>query len=317
LAQAPQRSFLQNGIAPPSETSVKKKGTMALPRGTAGKIFGMLASIGMLSGLLLLGFAGYIAVSSGGGSQVAASVERKLQSSFGYMTSTRPPSSFDSSDSSSSSDISLEPSKSFESGSLDSSDWNMIYPKLSAGIGSSMGPLTIWLILQAIWAILYNKLIVSPLKETGTLDERMDNAKMDDIEGQNDFNNGFCECTKDGRIQTPKWVFLETLFCPMVRMAHTNAVSGVCAFWETLWCWCCCSWLTIGIGPCCLVIWWRLRLKNIMKVEESVLHDFCGTMLCPMISLCQMSTAVDTAMGYQVTGCCEYTPFHNVQSDMN
>ena len=31
-------------------------------------------------------------------------------------------------------------------------------------------------------------------------------------------------------------------------------------------------------------------------------------MLCPLMSICQMSTAVDSAMGYQVTGCCEYTP---------
>jgi Cys-rich protein (TIGR01571 family) len=172
-----------------------------------------------------------------------------------------------------------------------------------------MGPLTIWLILQAMWAIIYNKFVADPIKGDGTLDERMENAKLDDMEGQADFNNSFFSCFSD------KWVFLQGLCCPMVRMAHTNSVSGVCAFWETLWCYCCCSWLTIGIGPCCLVMWWRLRLKNIMKVEENYFYDFCGTMICPMISICQMSTAVDSAMGYQVTGCCEYTPYYN--NDMN
>jgi len=270
---------------------------------------GILPTVGALAGLLLLGFAGFIVVSSPAGVETT----RRLQGSmFGYITSTRPPSSFDSSDSSSSSDYSSEPSKSFESGSLDSSDWNQVFPRLSAGFGSSMGPLTCWLILQVLFAFCYNKVVSNPIKETGTLDERMErmeNAK-DDMEGQMDFSNSFCECHKD------KWVCLQGLCCPMVRMAHTNAVSGVCAFWETLWCWCCCSWLTVGLGPCCLVMWWRLRLKNIMKVEENILYDFCGTMLCPMISLCQMSTAVDSAMGYEVTGCCEYT-MYSYKTDMN
>jgi len=261
----------------------------------------VLPTIGVCAGMLLLGFAGYIAV--------GPSTARRLQS-FGYITSTRAPSSFDSSDSSSSSDLSLEPSKSFESGSLDSSDWNNVYPKIEASIGGSMGPVTIWLILQALWGVIYNKYVADPIKETGTLDERMEAAQMEDMEGQVDFNNGFCECYKD------KWVCLQGLFCPIVRMAHTNAVSGVCAFWETFWCYCCCSWLTVGLGPCCLVVWWRLRLKNIMKVEENPLTDFFGTICCPLVSVCQMSTAVDSAMGYEVTGCCKYTNY-NFQSDLN
>jgi len=188
---------------------------------------------------------------------------------------------------------------------------NRVFPKVAELIGSSMGPLTTWLILQCLWAIVYNKYVAEPIKETDTLDDRMENAKMEgEMDSQSDFHNSFCECYKD------KWVCLQGLCCPMVRMAHTNSASGVCAFWETLACYCCCSWLTIGLGPCCLVMWWRLRLKNIMKVEENMVFDFFGTMLCPMISVCQMSTAVDTAMGYQVTGCCEYMPLA-FQSDMN
>jgi len=193
---------------------------------------------------------------------------------------------------------------------MESSDINTVLPQVIGLIGSSMGPLTLWLILQCLFAILYHKMVAKPIFETDTLEERMDNAKLDEMEGQRDFHNGFCECYKD------KWVCMQGLCCPMVRMAHTNSVSGVCPFWETLACYCCCSWLTIGMGPCCLVMWWRLRLKNIMKVEDNVAVDFCGTMLCPMISLCQMATAVDTAMGYQVTGICEYTAFA-YQSDMN
>jgi len=255
----------------------------------------LLPAIGVVAGLLLLGFAGLIVVSP-----PLHNAARRLQfgggASFGYITTTRAPSSFDSSDSSSSSDLSSEPLKSSESGSLDSLDWNRVFPKLSAFIGSSMGPLTVWLILQALWAFLYNSKVVKPLGENGTLDERMSDSMQP--EGQTDFYNSFLSCASD------KWVCLQGLCCPMVRMAHTNAVSGVCGFWETLWCWCCCSWLSIGLGPSCLVVFWRLRLKNIMK--ESVVMDFCGTMLCPLISVCQMSTAVDSAMGYRTTGCCEY-----------
>jgi len=262
----------------------------------------ILPAIGVFAGLLLLGFAGLIVVSPS-----VQDAARRLQysggASFGYITSTRSPSSFDSSDSSSLSDSSSEPLKSFESGSLDSSDWNNVWPKFSAFIGSSMGPLTVWLLLQALWAFCYNKKVVTPLGVDGTLDERMSDNQTQHMEAQNDFHNSFFGCFSD------KWVCLQGLCCPMVRMAHTNSVSGVCAFWETLWCWCCCSWLTLGLGPSCLVMWWRLRLKNIMKVEENIVFDFCGSMLCPLISVCQMSTAVDAAMGYRTTGCCEYEMF--------
>lgn len=261
----------------------------------------LLPAIGVVAGLLLLGFAALIAVSPS-----VHNAARRLQftggASFGYITSTRAPSSFDSSDSSSSSDLSSEPFKSSESDSLDSSEVNVVIPKLAGFIGSSMGPMTIWLILQALWAFIFNSKIVKPLCENGTLDERMEGAMRHEPEGPSDFHNGFFSCMSADN----KWVCLQGLFCPMVRMAQTNAVSGVCGFWETFWCWCCCSWLSIGLGPSCLVVFWRLRLKNIMKVEDNILADFCGTMLCPVISVCQMSTAVDSAMGYKTTGCCEY-----------
>jgi len=187
------------------------------------------------------------------------------------------------------------------SGSMESSDWQYVWPKIARSLGGSMGWLTLSLMIQTVFAILYYRVVTEPIKETGSLETRMVNVP--DSGSTNDFQNGICDCYKD------KWVCLQGLCCPMVRVAHTNAVSGVCPFWESLWCWCCCSWLTINIGPFCLLMWWRLRLKGIMKVEDNPVTDFCITMFCPQISICQMSTAVDSAMGYQVTGCCEYTPY--------
>merc|ERR1719453_2727803 len=163
-----------------------------------------------------------------------------------------------------------------------------------------MGPVTTSLIIQALFAILYFRVVTSPIQDSSKLDERMMNS--DGGQGD-DFNVGIFECYKN------KWVCLQGLCCPMVRISHTNAVSGVCPFWESLWCWCCCAWLTLNVGPFCLLMWWRLRLKNLMRVEEHPINDFCVTMICPQVSICQMSSAVDDAMGYKITGCCEYTPY--------
>jgi Cys-rich protein (TIGR01571 family) len=167
-------------------------------------------------------------------------------------------------------------------------------------MGSTMGWLSCSLALQILFAVLYSRVVTAPLVEGGKLDKMMTNGPDS---GRDDFNTSIFGCFSD------RWVCLQGTFCPMVRIAHTNAVTGVCPFWETLWCYCCCAWLTLNMGPCCLLMWWRLRLKNIMKVDESAMNDFCITMFCPQISLCQMSTAADQAMGYQMTGCCEYTPY--------
>jgi len=169
-----------------------------------------------------------------------------------------------------------------------------------------MGYVTFSLLIQFIFGILYSRVVTSPIVASGILSERMKDGRD---EGLNDFSNNICGCFDD------RWVCLQGLCCPMVRIAHTNAVSGVCPFWESLWCYCCCAWLTLNIGPFCLLMWWRLRLKSIMKVEENMINDFCVTMLCPQISICQMSSAVDNAMNYQITGCCEYTPYGGLTDD--
>jgi len=261
-----------------------------------------LPCVGMTMGLLLLGFAGYSAVVQPSTSFVVpepagqVGQERRLQ--FGYITTSKAPSSFDSSDFSSSGS-SLEPSKSFMSGSMESSDWQYVWPQIRSSLGGTMGWLTVSLILQIIFAALYNYKVVEDIIASGKLDERM--SQVDS--GGSDFANGICSCHKD------PWVCMTGFCCPMVRIAHTNAVSGVCPFWESLCCWCCCAWLTLNIGPFCLLMFWRLRLKTIMRLEDNPVNDFIITMFCPQVSICQMSSAVDNAMGYQMSGCIGYTPY--------
>merc|ERR1719230_960175 len=190
---------------------------------------------------------------------------------FGYITTSRPPSSLDSSDSSSIGS-SLESLKSLESGSFESSEWGAVWPKLVKGLGGVMAELTATLAIQILFAVLFYRAVTAPIVGGGTLDERMMSGPE---AGLNDFSNGIFGCFND------PWVCIQGLCCPMVRISHTNAVSGVCPFWESLWCWCCCAWLSLNIGPFCLLMWWRLRLKNLMRVEENALSDFCITMLCP------------------------------------
>jgi len=117
--------------------------------------------------------------------------------------------------------------------------------------------------------------------------------------GADDFENAICECCLD------KWVCFHGVCCPLVRMAHTNAIAGVCGFWESAFCWFCCAFMTVGAGPCCLMVYWRMRLKAVMGITDHLLNDVCITLFCPLLSVCQQGTAVDTKMGYQVAGCCD------------
>jgi Cys-rich protein (TIGR01571 family) len=257
-----------------------------------------LPAIGMLLGMVLLGFAGVIVVmpsTSAGPQQSHEFLGRRLQGyGIGYITTSKAPSSFDSSDSSSSSDYSSEPSKSSMSGSMQSSDWNEVWPKVAKALGGSCGWITISLLIQVTFAMLYYRIVTAPIVDSGKLTERdLPPGEM----------KGIFQCTSD------RWVCIQGLCCPMVRVAHTNAVSGICPFWESLWCWCCCAWMTLNIGPFCLLMWWRMQIKGIMKLEDNPIEDFCITMVCPQLSICQLSSAVDNAAGYQITGCCEYTPY--------
>lgn len=205
------------------------------------------------------------------------------------------PSSLDSSDSSSLSSYGsiFESSKSSESNSSNSSG---LAGKKILGVWLAGGGNTILQVaFMLVFAYLYNTACVQRVLEArGTL-KAMNIQDTDN----DDFENGICECCSD------KWVCIHGLCCPLVRQAHTNAVAGICGFWETALCWCCCALMSVNLGPCCLMVYWRMQLKRIMGISDHVLNDVCITIFCPCFSICQQGTAVDTKLGYQVIGCCE------------
>lgn len=202
-------------------------------------------------------------------------------------------SSFDSSDGSSSASYgsSSESSKSSESNSLHSSG---LLGEQTFGAFSSLGTSTfIQVVIMLCFTFFYNTNAVQPVLEArGTL--KAMNLQDTDCD---DFDNGICECCTD------KWVCIHGLCCPLVRVAHTNAVAGICGFWETALCWCCCALISVNLGPCCLLVYWRMQLKQIMGISDHILNDVCITIFCPWFSICQQGTAVDTKLGYQVVGC--------------
>merc|ERR1712166_489539 len=102
-----------------------------------------------------------------------AFLERRLYG-FGYITTSRSPSSFDSSDSSSSGS-SFEPFKSLDS-SFASSELQVIAPKIGHGLSSSLAPLTVSLLIQILFAVLYFRVVTDPIISAGKLDERMENV---------------------------------------------------------------------------------------------------------------------------------------------
>lgn len=151
------------------------------------------------------------------------------------------------------------------------------------------------LLLGLCFAYLYKQKTVDQilLKKGEMADRPPMNANADD------FENGICGCFDD------PWVCIHGLCCPLVRMAHTNAVSGVMSYWESICVFFCCSGLTAGLGTCCLMVYWRKQLKGIMGIEDHMVNDICVTCFCPNLSVCQQGSAVDRAIGYEVTGCCE------------
>jgi Cys-rich protein (TIGR01571 family) len=279
---------------------------------------GLLMIGGMFVGMMLLGLAGSMVVMSRFSSageiandtymgvrrladelQSKAGMPRRaagVQTNFGVVATTSTmPSSFDSSDGSSSSGSSLEPSKSSEMGSIRNSG-----PGLEQVDGVFIGSQVtgaVQLLIMIIFMVVYKQKAVDPVvQKLGTLDSRMANQPDAD---DDDFENGICDCFSD------KWVCIHGLCCPMVRMAHTNAVAGILGYWETACCWCCCHIWTAGLGSMCLMVWFRMRLKQIMKLDDHPINDFCLTLFCPWLSICQQGTAVDAAMGYEVVGCCD------------
>jgi len=273
-----------------------------------------LACMGMLAGMLLLGFAGTLVVMTPSSFvaevqkegmrflqqeprrlqvPVAPSVVDPITGLVVPAVTTTLQSSLDSSDSSSSGSV-LEPFKSVESNS---------FKKLPQGVerlggagtasGSTIGTQLLFMLCFA--CCYYSNAIKPVLAQRGTLADRPNAFQPN---GKDDFDTGICGCFDD------MWVCIHGFCCPLVRMAHTNAVGGVLGFWESACVWCCCSIFTSGLGTCCLMVYWRKQLKEIMGIEDHLVNDMCITCFCPFLSICQQGTAVDQAMGYEVTGCC-------------
>jgi Cys-rich protein (TIGR01571 family) len=260
------------------------------------------ACIGMLGGLLLLGFAGTLVLTP---SSRFEGELRRLQSVV--VGNTTYNNSFEASAAeTSSSGSSFKSSGSLassSSGSIGDSSASLYKSSGAAtsGILSLAGWLTgsIWgqLLVWFCFAFIYNKKAVAPvLEDMGTLADK--EIVIDEDEQEDDFENGIFGCFDN------KWVCLHGFFCPVVRQAQTNAVAGVCGFWETVLCWACCAMWSANLGPCCLMVMWRKQIKEVMGVEDHIMNDICCTLFCPLLSLCQMGAAVDEKSGYETTGCC-------------
>jgi Cys-rich protein (TIGR01571 family) len=131
--------------------------------------------------------------------------------------------------------------------------------------------------------------------------------------GSDDFEVGIFDCICDACtclsviIPCAAWT----------RQAHTNEVTGVCPFWPT-WCAYFCTGIFCGVGPCCLTVFFRMRLKEHMGVEDHVLNDLCLSWLCHQCAIGQQAMAVDQALGYEVECCCTLrwtTPTEKVYKD--
>jgi len=181
------------------------------------------------------------------------------------------------------------------SGSLPSLDLRVAWDEIMRYTGSIWMTVTFTLVLQSLFAIIYYHKVVK-VYENETIMQKDDSQRNSHAQ----FDQSILECTSN------RWVFCHGLCCPMVRQAHTNQVAGICGFWESLCCWCCCSWITLGLGPSCLVVFWRVSIKQAMGRMDNVVEDFCISCLCPELSVCQMATSVDKEMQSEMTGCCQF-----------
>jgi len=289
------------------------------------------AFVSMLAGMLLLGFAGTLIVMKpsaaiakeashhflqgnsrrlqpgqfvSGQIPIDANTQLPVNTYLGLGTTTTTMlSAFDSSDQSSSSAgswSSLDSSKSIysSSGSLLQSGarvegWLYSFGAWSVTVGGQ-------LVTMIIFAFFYHKNAIAPIiAREATLDDK-------DLPhtGEDDFENGICGCMED------PWVVAHGICCPLVRIAATNELAGICGFWETAICFFCCAMFSANLGPCCLMVYWRRQVKDVMGIDDHLINDICCTVFCSGLSLCQQAIAVDRAMGYESTGCCKMTKLH-------
>lgn len=117
--------------------------------------------------------------------------------------------------------------------------------------------------------------------------------------GKDDFDVGICDCFGDACM-----CFHLLLPCMVyVRQAHTNQVTGICSFWGTFWAYFL-GGLLCGIGPCCLTVFFRMKLKEHMGVDDHIMNDLCCAWLFAPCAVGQAAMAVDRKLGYEVECCC-------------
>lgn len=117
--------------------------------------------------------------------------------------------------------------------------------------------------------------------------------------GHDDFGIGLFDCL---------WDFnycLMVCACPEVRQAHTNEVAGVCGFWHSI------MLMIFGsiclapcCGPCCINVYFRMHLKDMLGLEDHCINDFCVALFCWPCAVGQQAMAIDDQLGYHVKCCC-------------
>lgn len=117
--------------------------------------------------------------------------------------------------------------------------------------------------------------------------------------GDDHFEDGFAEC-----LVRPHYCLM-VLFCSEVRQAHTNDSAGICGFWTSMiviifsqLC------LLPCCGPCCLNVYFRMHLKDMLGIEDSFCHDYVAALIFMPCSIGQQAIAIDTTLDYHVQCCC-------------
>lgn len=118
--------------------------------------------------------------------------------------------------------------------------------------------------------------------------------------GKDDFDVNICDCWMDACM----CVQLILPCMQYVRAAHTNAVTNTCGFWETFLAYLV-TGLCCGLGPCCLTVFFRMKLKEHMGIEDHILNDLCCAWFCMPCAIGQQALAVDQKLGYEVELCCK------------
>jgi len=139
--------------------------------------------------------------------------------------------------------ISGSPSGSLQGGTAGKSSISALFEKHSSSggdyvfttgvLGFAGSEFTVYIVgafFAGIYAWFYKMKVVEQIQPLGPLAPS----------GEDDFKPGICECWLDAC----NCVHLILPCCAYVRQAHTNEVTGICAFWPTFW-------LYIIGGLCC------------------------------------------------------------------